>query len=619
MPAGVLHAMAVLSATRSGVDARLLEAAILVVSLTGRVLLAEKGFADVTELSEGQRKKWRAEAKRLARAEVEVRLGLGAMEAQQLVGVACAPEQVRELILGALDRGWVSWFQVRCFWTRCAKLPAESALLVAQSLFGTDPALMAKERLDPDGNPRDEPWAHATYRAALEREATRVEGQDVKAERERRRAAYAARRAGLSVHDDGTGTLTVTGPLLMMTAVHARIEAVARSLRKQGDPRTLDQLRVDVAGALLIHGLLPLPGQSDEEPANPDPDHELSTADLAQIARIVNAQPQVQVQVVVPWDVLTGRPACPPCGEKDEAAPPSATATATASAYASATASDESASDETASDVTASDETDPGAGSRLRGGVAEILGRFPAFTTPGHARELVLTPGATLVRLLTDPADGRLVERSISTYRPDAAMRRQVLAADVYCRAPGSRQPGAHLELDHVVPWGTPRGDTAEPNLVGLGKTAHQRKTDRRWIVTVNERRDLTWTTLLGQRARTRAHDYRQYLDLRAPVDDSSPSEVHPSQRVDLDDRRDVLNQALYAALAHREPGAALAGEDDAPGTGDHGGELAGWIWVTRPRRTPQGVETILTGEDDTATPEQTRQTARRNDDPPPF
>ena len=598
VPPGVLHAMAVLSATRSGVDARLLEAAILVVSLTGRVLLAEKGFIDVTELSEGQRKKWRAEAKRLARAEVEVRLGMGTTEAQQLVGVACAPEPVRALVLGALDRGGVSWFQVRCFWTRCAKLPAESALLVAQSLFGTDPALMAKERLDPDGHPRDEPWAHASYRAALEREATRVEGQDVKAERERRRAAYAARRAGLSVHDDGTGTLTVTGPLVMMTAVHARIEAVARSLRKQGDPRTLDQLRVDVAGALLIHGLLPLPGQSDGQPADPDaaagsdPDHELSTADLAQIARILNAQPQVQVQVVVPWDALVGRPACPRCG---------GTSDEEASAAARARVPDEAA---------------PRPSSRSRGGVGEILGRFPAFITPGHARELALTPGATMVRLLTDPADGRLVERSIGTYRPDAAMRRQVLAADVYCRAPGSRQPGAHLELDHVVPWGTPCGDTSETNLVGLGKTAHQRKTDKRWIVTVNARRDLTWTTLLGQRARTRAHDYRQYLDLRAPVDEGSAAGTHPSQRPDLDDRRDVLNQALYAALAHREPGAALAGEDDAPGTGDHGGDLAGWIWVTRPRRAPQQVEAILTGGSP-APPEAATQ--QESDGPPPF
>ncbi|WP_158068385.1 hypothetical protein, partial [Serinicoccus sp. CNJ-927] len=59
-------------------------------------------------------------------------------------------------------------------------------------------------------------------------------------------------------------------------------------------------------------------------------------------------------------------------------------------------------------------------------------------------------------------------------------------------------------------------------------------------------------------------------------------SDDHPALRQDLHTRRDLLNRAFYAALAHRGPGAFLTDADDHPGTGEHGGPLSGWMWVTR-------------------------------------
>src|SRR5699024_10917104 len=48
----------------------------------------------------------------------------------------------------------------------------------------------------------------------------------------------------------------------------------------------------------------------------------------------------------------------------------------------------------------------------------------------------------------------------------------------------------------------------------------------------------------------------------------------------DRDVLRDLAAQALYAALVHRGPGALLADPDDAPGATEHGGPLAGWMFV---------------------------------------
>lgn len=187
----------------------------------------------------------------------------------------------------------------------------------------------------------------------------------------------------------------------------------------------------------------------------------------------------------------------------------------------------------------------PGPG---RGQVAELLGPVPFFATPGHARELALTPGSMFYRLLVDPHDGRRVERTIKTYRPDTHMRRQIHAADVYARTPGTRTPLGAAEIDHVTPYAA-GGPTAETNLAVLDPwPGHKSKTLGYLDVVINDRRDLTFTTLLRQVHTTRAHDYNQYLHTRAPSD--------------LDTRRDLANQTLYAAHAqrarshrHRRPG----------------------------------------------------------------
>src|SRR5690606_8700108 len=113
------------------------------------------------------------------------------------------------------------------------------------------------------------------------------------------------------------------------------------------------------------------------------------------------------------------------------------------------------------------------------------------------------------------PADGRLIERTIKSYRPDADMRRQVRAADVMSRMPGSRRQAPWCDIDHEHPWAQD-GPTSEANLNLKDRRPHSFKTKGWWRTTMAPNRDITWTTLLGQSQTTRAHDYRQYLDQRA-------------------------------------------------------------------------------------------------------
>ena len=277
------------------------------------------------------------------------------------------------------------------------------------------------------------------------------------------------------------------------------------------------------------------------------------------------------------------------------------------------------------------------------GTVAELLGLHPAFLTPGEARELALAPGTTMHRILVDPVDGRCIERTIASYRPDADMRRQIAAADVYGRGPGERTPPQRWQIDHEHEH-QDGGPTAETNLNGKGVFFHAVKTARLWSSVMNQRRDLTWTTLLKQVVTTRGHDYRQYLarlDTLAPGPRARAEEVTASGQDGSTsaDRADLANQLLYAAIAHRHAGAPARAIDDLVDAEAYDLRLAGWASLD-PRLalaldgrhadlkgpTPEellGIDTPAEGGRH-AKPATQRETdgwatRTRADDPPPF
>lgn len=594
---------------RSQHDAELVESAGAVVEATRARLEERKGLVGV-ELGATAERRLQAEVKRVAVVEVQVAIGFGVLEAQQMVAVATCPGDLLKVLLEALRAGRASWSMVRSFWTETSRLrDNEQRLLVAMAMFGTDVSLAAEERLDPDGDLHDEPWEHGQFVRALGREVTACESADPLAEAERRRRAYRRRKASFRAHDDGTGTLTITGPLISLFAVWLRLDRAARSLRSRGDERTLTQGRHDLAAALLLYATInfaelasdadegaegasgrgtppaqapdgepaatPEPAvdaegsrepeqeesgrqehQEPEQPKLPGTDELVSPEDLAKLARIINAQPLVHLNVVLPYSTLTGGfPMCAGCGQPtDRPSGPGADPTAEGPPDPPPQHPGENSAQQADQDGTAGAGSPLGGSERsarqhrlrargLRGGVAEVLGPTPFWITDGYARELALMPDTMLHRFVTDPYDGRLVERTIDPYEPDRDMRRQILATDLYSRAPSSRTAsGQACQLDHVVPFGWGGGQTSELNLALLAIQLHQFKTLGYWKAEIGTRRDLTFTTLLGQVVKTRSHDYRQYItDRTARIAD-------PAERAYVG--RDLANRALYGALA---------------------------------------------------------------------
>ncbi|KAA9151043.1 DUF222 domain-containing protein, partial [Microbacterium lushaniae] len=74
---------------------------------------------------------------------------------------------------------------------------------------------------------------------------------------ERHRDAVAARRVVIEPSEDGMAWLLVHMPAVEAQAVHNRITAIAKVLgAEDDDERTLDQLRADVVGDLLVDGVV---------------------------------------------------------------------------------------------------------------------------------------------------------------------------------------------------------------------------------------------------------------------------------------------------------------------------------------------------------------------------
>lgn len=236
-----------------------------------------------------------------------------------------------------------------------------------------------------------------------------------------------------------------------------------------GDRRPLHQLRADTALALLVHGNLPLPdvadladraGCADRSAEGGAGDDRLLGAQADAVATILGGLPSATVEVIVPLDALLTNQFTTGDADADGGA------------------------------------DDPGAGRRActvdrtrgwisdGGLVAELVGG--GFIAPEQARELALTPGSTWHRLVTDPVDGRLRERSIAAYRPDAAMRAQVSARDRSCRGPGCTVPSARCQPDHEQPHAA-GGPTAGFNLNDKHGRHHWVKTIQAWASAMDD------------------------------------------------------------------------------------------------------------------------------------
>jgi hypothetical protein len=547
-------------------DAVVVGAARVLVQQAGEELLGEAGAVDPDELSRSARQRWRARAKSAVAQELAVLTGYSVQACHDRVGFAVAPPLAVGTVDAALRHGATDWRAVSDFWSRCRRLEPDAAAQVAQEVFGpllSEPDAVSANPCPSDPGPsasgrsesrRWESWGE--FRRRLDREVCRVEGADAAAARARRRAAVDARAMSGEVCDDGVGRIVLTGPITSVVGALDRLQTIARRARKAGDERSVKQIQADTALALLVHGVLPLPGVGAGSRAAPRPDAAAHAGDAAldgtartsagtartadgtartsggaghddedewlvpfpeAVSRIIAGLPATTVEVVMPLSALV---------------PPGGRAAST--------------------------------GPERRG---QPVGELPGygFLTPECLREILARPGTVLHRLLTDPVDGRVVERSIASYRPDVDMVRQVRAVDRFCRAPGCLVPASRCELDHEEPFGA-GGVTSETNLNAKHGAHHQVKTAGWWTSEMDSTRTVTWTTLFGRMYRTRAHDHRQYDQVQSDqVQSDHPQSDHSLEsgagasrhltdaEVAAVEDEDLRGRLVFAALCSRE------------------------------------------------------------------
>jgi Domain of unknown function (DUF222) len=138
------------------------------------------------------------------------------------------------------------------------------------------------------------------------------------------------------------------------------------------------------------------------------------------------------------------------------------------------------------------------------------------------ARGLAADPTGTWRRILTDPADGSVLDVGRRGYRPPLPLARFVTARDGTCRFPGCRQPARRCDLDHVKPW--PAGPTAASNLISLCRHHHRLKHSGRWTVTADHHGTVTWTAPTG-----RGYETRPPPIADPATSDNRPASGHPA------------------------------------------------------------------------------------------
>ncbi|USQ78362.1 hypothetical protein NF556_11960 [Ornithinimicrobium faecis] len=607
----LLSSMESSNATAGRLDAVLLSATRELTAVQGQMLLLDKGGTTPDDLTPTQWEKWRAQAKRATRKEVEALMGWCPGEVSDLVAVANLPASVTAPVAHSLKSGESTWRLVRRYFRACSTFSTEDSAAVANGLFGDDPAASVSERLDSAGEFLGGPWRHREFYRALDREVHKIKGRDPQSTKKTREDNLAANDTRVLVEDNGTAQVMIGCTATQGAAVADRIDKAARAARKAGDPRTLCQLRAAAGIALLLHGTADLTGLPDD-PA-------LVTVEQSeQLTKILHGLPAAQLNVIVPLNALIGTTpggmtptgSSPGTSVDAEGNPiPAAFATAGAtpgqsgsrpsgsggvsSCTCECTCGAETASDQAPGDASrgqdrpdsgppgpdcppqqAASGTQPPTPGEPDGevGVGEVIGKHSVFLSPDEVRTLALTPGSTMYRLLTDPATGVLVERSIKAYPFDAGMRAHIIAADVFCRMPGCLKPASVAQIDHVQEHGTPGGHTCIANGQPLDTPDHDLKTKKLWDAVIHANRDVTWTTLLGRIYTTKAHDYNQYTKLLT----AATTQVHEAI-ASGDDPAAAVDAAVYQALSYRPAGAKLEAEDD-----DDFSELfTGWDSVT--------------------------------------
>ncbi|WP_325550632.1 hypothetical protein [Flexivirga sp.] len=184
--------------------------------------------------------------------EVQLLTGSTLSAARDRVRFATAMTQrvgaAHELLAG----GGCSWERARIAYTETAHLDPVLAGQVIDRLLAPPDRTRADNNGDGDGA-CPVPLSHSGFRARIRRQLALVDS--AAADRKRRHAdAVQGRDACTFPGKDGTAMFQATGDAARVFAAQQRITTMAKAARAAGDPRTLAQLRADIAIDLLLRG-----------------------------------------------------------------------------------------------------------------------------------------------------------------------------------------------------------------------------------------------------------------------------------------------------------------------------------------------------------------------------
>jgi hypothetical protein len=292
--------------------------------------------------------------------------------------------------------------------------------------------------------------------------------------------SHQRRRVEVWAEDDCTGKLLLTGPLLPLKALHARLEATARAIRKHQtstfgtqlwpgdeivDERTMDQLMFDMLTTMTPTTRIRIQRGSGTG------DGPAGAGDA--------------------WNGTAGEGGTTGTGDGRNAVTAGADRIGGADASAPADPDDAAAAGTELVEVSC-----PSGGEWLRR-QAGVVVTVPALTLTRHAdlpglfadgspipaelaREFVAHTNV-MWRVLTDPATGRVVDEVARTYVIPNALRTTLVQKRPWCTAPGCTRRAATCEQDHAIPYNHQNpslgGRTDLHNLHPLCKRHHQLKT----------------------------------------------------------------------------------------------------------------------------------------------
>lgn len=180
-------------------------------------------------------------ADRVVSEEIALATGVGTGEVARRLSLATAPRRHRA-ILAALRSGATTLH-------RALQVASETTALADTDVAAVEEAVLAPSR---DG----QALSQRTFVTRLRRAIASV---DDRGSDERRARARSRRGVFGRLTDDGMGCLTLVADADAIAAVMDRLDGQARAARGAGDPRTLDQLRCDLATEALLRGHLEAP------------------------------------------------------------------------------------------------------------------------------------------------------------------------------------------------------------------------------------------------------------------------------------------------------------------------------------------------------------------------